>query len=410
MFSIDKWHEIFITIGKNKLRSALTAFSVAWGIFMLIILLGAGQGLQNGIMANFESDATNGMWIYSGITSKEHDGLQSNRYIQFNNRDYDETKRINSENIEHSNATVWVWSDNLITYGKESVNYDIAGVYSGAQEIEKTDIIKGRFINKLDCNENKKSVVISEKARLELFKDKNAIGEWINIGGIPFKVVGIYISDSDRDNDVVFVPFSTAQRSFSLANRVNILSLTIKGLTTEETEDFEKALRKQFASRHNFDPTDESAIYIQNNLVNLKQINAMFSGISAFIWLIGIGTIIAGIVGVSNIMLIVVKERTKEIGIRKAIGATPWSIIGDILMEAILITTVAGYFGLVLGVAVLELFSTIVPPTDFFRSPQANLQIAISATILLIICGTIAGFVPARRAAAIKPIVALRDE
>ena len=241
----------------------LTAFSVAWGIFMLIILLGAGQGLQNGIMANFESDATNGMWIYSGITSKRHDGLQSNRYIQFNNRDYDETKRINSENIEHSNATVWVWSDNLITYGKESVNYDIAGVYSGAQEIEKTDIIKGRFINKLDCNENKKSVVISEKARLELFKDKNAIGEWINIGGIPFKVVGIYISDSDRDNDVVFVPFSTAQRSFSLVNRVNILSLTIKGLTTEETEDFEKALRKQFASRHNFDPTDESAIYIR---------------------------------------------------------------------------------------------------------------------------------------------------
>ena len=409
MFSIDKWHEIFITIGKNKLRSALTAFSVAWGIFMLIILLGAGQGLQNGIMANFESDATNGMWIYSGITSKEHDGLQSNRYIQFNNRDYDETKRINSENIEHSNATVWVWSDNLITYGKESVNYDIAGVYSGAQEIEKLISLKADLLIsstvmriKIGCN--------LRKARLELFKDKNAIGEWINIGGIPFKVVGIYISDSDRDNDVVFVPFSTAQRSFSLVNRVNILSLTIKGLTTEETEDFEKALRKQFASRHNFDPTDESAIYIQNNLVNLKQINAMFSGISAFIWLIGIGTIIAGIVGVSNIMLIVVKERTKEIGIRKAIGATPWSIIGDILMEAILITTVAGYFGLVLGVAVLELFSTIVPPTDFFRSPQANLQIAISATILLIICGTIAGFVPARRAAAIKPIVALRDE
>ncbi len=410
MFSIDKWHEIFTTIGKNKLRSFLTAFSVAWGIFMLIIMLGAGQGLQNGVMATFESDATNSMWIYPGTTSKEYNGLQPNRNISFTNLDYNETLRLNDDNIEHSNATVWVWSNNLISYGKESVNYNTAGVHPGAGEIEKTNIIKGRFINNLDFKENKKSAVISEKIRKELLKEKEAIGEWINIGGIPFNVIGIYIDENENENDIVYIPFSTAQRSFGMTNRVSYLAYTIKGLTVDETEELENTFRKQFASRHNFDPSDNRAIYINNNLSNLRQITFVFSGIATFVWLIGIGTIIAGIVGISNIMLIVVKERTKEIGIRKAVGATPWSIISDILMETILITTVAGYFGLVLGVVALEIFSAVVPPTEFFRSPEANIQIATSATILLIICGTVAGFIPARRAVAIKPVVALRDE
>jgi putative ABC transport system permease protein len=410
MFDIDTWQEIFATIGKNKLRSFLTAFSVAWGIFMLIVLLGAGQGLQNGVKANFESDAVNSIWIYPGRTSKEYKGLQPGRPTRFTNRDYLETTRINNKNIEYSTANVNAWGTQSITYGKESVNYSIIGTYPGMQEIEQANPVKGRFINQMDMDNSRKSVILSEKIRKELFKDKEALGEWVNLNGIPFNVVGIYEDANERENDRVFVPFTTAQRSFGLPNRVNNLAFTITGLSTEETEKLEADLRKQFASRHIFDPEDKRAMYINNNLKNYQQISMMFAGIAAFVWLIGIGTIIAGIVGVSNIMLIVVKERTKEIGIRKAIGATPWSVVQHVMMEAILITTVAGYFGLVLGVGILELFSAFVPPSEFFRSPEANIQIAVSATFLLIICGAIAGFVPARRAARIKPVVALRDE
>ena len=410
MFDIDTWQEIFATIKKNKLRSSLTAFSVAWGIFMLIILLGAGQGLQNGVIANFESDAVNSIWIYSGRTSKEYKGLQPGRRIRFNNQDYDETLRINDKIIETSSPNVSIRSNQIISYGKESVNYNIMGVYPGMGEIEQSHIDTGRFINKLDISNYRKSIILSGKIEKELFKKKRALGEWVNVNSIPFKVVGIYNDASERENDRVFIPFTTAQRSFGQANIVNNLAITIQGITVEETIELEKNLRKQFASRHSFDFEDDRAMYINNNLKNYQQISMVFKGISAFVWLIGIGTIIAGIVGVSNIMLIVVKERTKEIGIRKAIGATPWSVVKHVMMESVLITTVAGYFGLVLGVGLLELFSKLIPPSDFFRNPEANIQIAISATILLIISGAIAGFVPARRAAKIKPVVALRDE
>ncbi len=410
MFSIDTWQEIFTTIGKNKLRSFLTAFSVAWGIFMLIVLLGAGQGLQNGVKANFESDAVNSIWIYPGRTSKEYKGLQPGRPTRLTNRDYTETMRLNSSNLEFSAASVNAWGAQTISYGKEMVNYNITGTYPGMGEIEQARAVQGRFINQADMDNSRKSVILSEKIRKELFKNKEALGEWVNLNGIPFKVVGIYEDANERENDRVFVPFTTAQRSFGLPNRVNNLAFTITGLSVEETEKLEEELRKQYAARHSFDPEDKRALFINNNLKNFQQISMMFTGIAAFVWLIGIGTIIAGIVGVSNIMLIVVKERTKEIGIRKAIGATPWSVINHVMMEAILITTVAGYFGLVLGVGLLELFSALVPSSEFFRSPEANIQIALSATFLLVICGAIAGFVPARRAARIKPVVALRDE
>ena len=410
MFSIDTWQEIFATIGKNKLRSFLTAFSVAWGIFMLIVLLGAGQGLQNAVRASFESDAVNSIWIYPGRTSKEYKGLQPGRLTQFKNHDYSETMVLNGANIEYSTSNVYVRGSRTISYGKEEVSYSIIGSYPGMRDIEQANPIQGRFINQIDMDESRKSVVLSEKIRKELFKNKEALGEWVNLNKIPFKVIGIFEDVNERENDRVFIPFTTAQRSFGMSNQINNLAFTVTGLNVEETEKLETKLRKQFASRHSFDPEDDRAMYINNSLKNFQQISLLFTGISAFVWLIGIGTIIAGIVGVSNIMLIVVKERTKEIGIRKAIGAPPRSIITHIMMEAVLITTVAGYFGLVLGVGVLELFSALVPPSDFFRNPEANIQIALSATVLLIICGAFAGFVPARRAAKIKPVVALRDE
>ena len=410
MFDFDTLREIFATISKNKLRSALTAFSVAWGIFMLIILLGAGQGLQNAVFTNFESDAVNAMWLYAGVTSKDYQGLKAGRRLTFQNKDYNETIKLNNETIELSSALIESWGNRVIAYGKENVNYRIIGVHPGMKEIEQATITEGRFINQIDIDEYRKTVAISEKVQSELFKEKKAMGEYITLNGVPFKVVGVFIDATIRDNERVYVPFTTAQRTFGLTNRVRSISFTVKDMSLEDNLEFEKTVRQQFAARHHFDKDDERAVQIWNNLVNYKNVSMLFAGISAFVWLIGIGTIIAGIVGVSNIMLIVVKERTKEIGIRKAIGAKPWSVVSHIMLESIIITTVAGYFGLVLGVGVLEIISAIMPPSDFFKNPEANIQIAVSATVLLIICGAIAGFVPARRAARIKPIVALRDE
>lgn len=410
MFDIDKWQEIFATIRKNKLRTFLTAFSVAWGIFMLIILLGAGRGLQNAAMYSFKSDAVNSLWIYAGKTSKAHEGYKPGRYVRFTNKDYKETNRLNKNVVEHSSARLSVWSNSDITYNDERVGHRVYGVHPGTFELEQLKFDTGRFINQLDMKHCNKVVSISYKASDALFEDELALGKYIRLGDIPFKVVGVFRDQSDRDNERVYIPLTTAQRTFGKGDRIHNLAFTAKEMSVPESKALAKDLKNQFAQRHNFDPEDDRAVRVNNNIENAKDIRSLFIGISAFVWLIGVGTIIAGIVGVSNIMLIVVKERTKEIGVRKAIGATPWSVINLVLMEAVTITTLAGYFGMVLGVGILELVSANMPNSDFFRNPEADFSIAISATILLIISGAIAGLIPARRAAKIKPIVALRDE
>ncbi len=410
MFDIDKWQEIFSTIRKNKLRTFLTAFSVAWGIFMLIILLGAGKGLQNAAMHNFESDAVNSLWVYTGKTSKAHEGYQPGRNIRFTNKDFNETNRLNKELIQSSSARLSVWSTD-IHYKDELVGHRVYGVHPGTKELEQLTFEKGRFINKLDMKHFKKVVSISYKTRDALFKkNEDPLGEYIRLGDMPFKIIGVFKDQSERDNERVYVPITTAQKAFGEGNRIHNLAFTSDKLSIEQSVALEKDLRKQFAKRHHFDPEDDRAMNVNNNIENAKDIRSVFTGISMFIWLIGIGTIIAGIVGVSNIMLIVVKERTKEIGVRKAIGATPWSVINLVLLESITITTLAGYFGLVMGVGILELLSANMPNSDFFRNPEADFSVAVSATILLIVSGAIAGLIPARKAAKIKPIVALRDE
>ncbi|HKK58802.1 MAG TPA: ABC transporter permease [Salinivirga sp.] len=410
MFDIDKWQEIFSTIRKNKLRTFLTAFSVAWGIFMLIILLGAGKGLQNAAMHNFKSDAVNSLWVYTGKTSKAHEGYQPGRNIRFTNKDFNETNRLNKEVIQSSSARLSVWSTD-IQYGDELVGHRVYGVHPGTEELEQLTFEQGRFINKLDMKHFKKVVSISYKTRDALFKkNEDPIGKYIRLGDMPFKIIGVFKDQSERDNERVYVPIATAQKAFGEGNRIHNLAFTSEKISIEQSVALEKDLRKQFAKRHHFDPEDDRAMYVNNNIENAKEIRSVFTGISLFVWLIGIGTIIAGIVGVSNIMLIVVKERTKEIGVRKAIGATPWSVINLVLLESITITTLAGYFGLVLGVGILELLSANMPNSDFFRNPEADFSVAVSATILLIVSGAIAGLIPARKAAKIKPIVALRDE
>jgi putative ABC transport system permease protein len=413
MFDIDKWQEIFSTIKKNKLRTFLTGFSVAWGIFMLIVLLGAGKGLENGIHSNFDSDAANSVWIYPGQTSKAFKGIQPGKFVKLTNEDYDRLK-LDSLNIERISSRFNIRGNDLISYKNQSGSFGINTVHPDMEFIEKSFPVKGRFINNIDIEKRRKVAVIGDLVEEALCKKgESPIGDYIKIQGVPFKVVGIYSENSNNDEERrrIYIPISTAQMVFNGANKVNNIALSVKDMTPEESKKFDENLKALFAANHNFDKEDDRAIYIQNNQENIKEFRNAFKGIRLFIWIIGIGTIIAGIVGVSNIMLIVVKERTKEIGIRKAIGATPWSIIGSILQESILITSFAGYIGLILGVAVMEIIARNIPAdSTMFKNPEVDMSVAISATILLIISGTFAGYIPARRAAKIKPVIALRDE
>ncbi len=411
MFDLDKWQEIFATIKKNKLRTFLTGFSVAWGIFMLIILLGSGKGLENGFENEFRGSAKNSLWIWTGRTSMAHNGMNPGRTIRFTNSDYDNLKN-NVDYTEFISGRFNIFWGNQVSYQNETHPFGIRNVHPDYQKIEALTITKGRYINHKDLEQRRKVTVISTTVRDILFKQDSleALGKYIHVNGIPFKVVGFFTDESNNDNNMrlIYVPISTAQTVFSGGNRLHQISMTIHANTIEEAQQAEKEIRGRLAATHNFHEDDRQAMGSWNSFENYMQMQSIFTGIRLFIWIIGIGTIIAGIVGVSNIMIIVVKERTREIGVRKALGATPASVVSLILFESVLITTFAGYIGLVLGVGVLELMSGI--ESDFFANPEADFAIAVSATLLLIIAGALAGFVPAQRASRIKPIDALRDE
>ncbi|MCK9450815.1 MAG: ABC transporter permease [Bacteroidales bacterium] len=411
MFDLDKWQEIFNTIEKNKMRTFLTGFSVAWGIFMLIILQGAGVGLQKGVENEFRSSATNAIWVWNGQTSKAYKGNNPGREIRMKNDDY---SYLGSQikGIDKISGRYNIWSGNTISYKNESGSYSIRGIHPDYQKVEQLTLVKGRFINENDQQHSRKTVLISKLVDEALFKEgEESLGKYVSINKIPFKVVGIFDDDDGRDDNmqVVYVAVSTAQQVFGGAHNLNGIVVTVGDATAKEAISIENQMKSKMASRHHFDPTDNQALFFWNSVEEFSRFRKLFTSISMFIWVIGIGTIIAGVVGVSNIMMIVVKDRTKEIGIRKALGATPGSIVSLILQEAILITAFAGYVGLVLGVGLLELISDQID-TPFFRQPEVNLSVAIGATALLVIAGMLAGFIPAKRAASIKPIDALRDE
>ena len=410
MINIDRWEEIFSTIRKNKLRTFLTGFSVAWGVFMLIILLGSGTGLENGVKDQFRSSAVNTLWVWGGETTIPYKGLKPGRDISFENKDYDDVKR-DVDGIEYLAARAFVRGENTISYKGEYGNYDIRSVHPDYGPIEKVTILKGRYINPLDIKHNSKVTTISIDVEKSLFNDESALGKYVNVNGIPFKVVGVYEDIDGRDNNqrVIYIPISTAQKVFLGDERIGTMAVTVESSDIKESKGMEEDIRNLIANNHRFDVEDENAMFIWNGVEEFKQFLDLFAAIRMFIWVVGIGTIIAGIVGVSNIMMIAVKERTKEIGIRKSLGATPSSIVLLILQESVFITGLAGYFGLVLGVGLLELISPHVQ-SEFFRNPEANIQVAISATILLVFAGMLAGFVPARRAASIRPVEALKDE
>ena len=409
MFSRDSWEEIFATIRKNKLRTFLTSFSVAWGIFMFIILLGSGTGIRNGVIDEFKDDANNSIWLFSGRTSMPHKGLKPGRSIQFTNDEYDRTKKM--DEVDHISSRYGVWGA-TVNHGKEYGNYSIRSTHPGHQYLENTIITKGRFLNELDLEDRKKVIVISELIQKDLFPETNdAMGKYLNVNGIPFKVVGIYIDEgSESEMRILYIPITTGQTVFNGSNKIDQYMFTVGDATLEESKAIAEEVRQDLARVHNFNPEDQRAVFVRNLMENMKTYTDLLDNIRIFIWVIGIGTILAGIVGVSNIMLIVVKERTKEIGIKKAIGATPANIIGQIILEAIFITSIAGYVGLVGGVFVLQLMAENIKGVDFFQNPEVDFGVAITSTLILILAGVFAGLFPATRAASINPVIALREE
>jgi putative ABC transport system permease protein len=414
MFVIERWQEIFETLRKSKLQTFLTGLSVASGIFILVILLGFSSGIQNGVASQFENDATNQINIWGGRTTKEYKGLNPGRYVQFKNDDFNKISESYEAFIEYKSSNYMIWRA-LVNYGKESNNYRIWGSLPDYQFIENSDIGEGRFINESDINNSSKVAVIGNTVKRDLFKGDEPLGKYISIYGINFKIIGVYFDPGGEDAESqIYIPLTTAQKSFNGADRINNLSYTIK-----MPEDFDKgvelsqnialAIESDLKEMHTVAPNDISAIRVNNNLENAQKYYSLTNAIKLIFWFVGIGTIIAGVVGVGNIMLIIVKERTKEIGIRKALGAQPSSIVGMILQEAIFVTMFSGLFGLILGLVLLEIVGPLIK-NEYIKYPQVDFNIALTTVFILVIAGAFAGFFPAYRAAKIRPIVALRDE
>lgn len=414
MFDLDRWDEIFETIRKNKLRTFLTGLSVASGIFILVILLGIGEGMRNGIAREFEQDAANLMLVYPGMTSKEYKGLNPGRRIQFKNEDYDQILRLYGDKLDKSASLNQQWGQ-VLTYGKESGSYQVYGSFPSYQVLENNTLTTGRFINIPDLDNSEKNMVIGQRIKLDLFKDEDPIGKYVQVSGVNFKIVGVYTDPGgEREESRAIIPITTAQKAFGGGNDIARMYLTLK-----PEDDFDKsvAASTQFTAeldqflkeRHTVAPDDNSAIYVNNSLENAKRFFTLMDMIKLFFWGVGVCTIIAGVVGVSNIMLIIVKERTREIGVRKALGAQPLSIIGMVLHESIFVTAIAGFLGLIFSLALLEFVGPMIE-TQYIYNPTVNFTVAINTVFILVIAGALAGFFPAWRAARIKPIVALRDE
>jgi putative ABC transport system permease protein len=410
MFDIDKWQEIFATISKNRLRTVLTGFSVAWGIFMLIVLLGTGNGLGNGVKSQFARDAVNSVWFNNGRTSVAYDGMQPGRDIRLTNEDY-QAIRQNVKSIEHLSPRLQLYDVNQYNYKNKLGSFSTKGCNYDMIFAEKIEVLKGRFVNELDIKECRKVCAIGQQVVDEMFKGEEPVDKLININSIPFKVIGVFKDGGGPDdNRRAYIPISTSQRVFGNDNKLDQIIFTLPESDMENSEVISDEVYKLLAQRHHFNPEDKKAVFLWNNLIEFRRIMGLIDGIRLFIWIIGIGTLIAGIVGVSNIMMIVVKERTKEIGIRKALGATPVSIISLIIQESVFITAISGYVGMMLGIGLLELAQKYMPDSDYFRKPEVDLTVVLEALAVLIFAGFLAGFFPARKAAKIEPIEALRAE
>lgn len=409
MFDFDKWQEIFETIRKNPLRTVLTGFSVTWGIFMLVLLLAVGSGLSNGAKSRFGDDALNSLWVYADVTSLPYKGMNVGRRIQLENDDVDYVTTAYDEDISAFSAQYFKWGTQ-INYKEQYGTHSLKGIHPGFQVVEKAELISGRYINNLDVEQNRKVVLIGQKLVPNFFGSENPLGKYIRMNDIPFLVVGVFTDPgNERDEETFYIPISTAQQVFNGGRMVQRIMVALEDESLEQSKVVEASMLNNLRQIHGVDPNDNRAIGVRNVKEQFQRIENTLIGIDLFVWVIGIMTIIAGIVGVSNIMVVVVKERTKEIGIRKALGATPGSVVSLIIQESIFITAVAGYIGLVLAVLVVEgIASGIQAP--FFQNPTVDFQTAIYTTVLLVCTGALAGLVPALRAAKVQPIEALRSE
>ena len=410
MFDLDRWQEIFQTISKNKLRTVLSGFTIAFAILLFTLLFGIGNGLKHTFEEQFAGDSQNSIYIRSGNTTKPYKGMQSGRSIQFRNED---SKFINEEfadKIQYFSPNIQRFNVQAIYQGEQN-RYAVRGVYPDYQPLESAEIMEGRFLSFIDLKRKAKVIAIGRLVEEDLFKGKGALGKNINLDGISFKVVGVF-KDPGGDNDerFIYAPFTTMQGMYKPNDEVDYFGLTFNPeMSVDEALEFSNSLTKVLKEKHNIDPRDQGALRVQNYAEGTKNVESFMGVLNIIILFIGIGTLIAGIIGISNIMVYIVKERTKEIGIRKALGATPKSIIGMILMESIFITALAGYVGLMIGVFVLSSLGKTLE-TYFIKDPSVETYVVVGATIVLVIAGTIAGYIPAKRAASIKPIVALNDE
>jgi putative ABC transport system permease protein len=409
MFNRDRWREIFDTISKNKLRTFLSGFTVALGIFIFIILFGLGNGLKNTFQEFFLDDASNTIFIYPGKTSEPYKGFKANRRIEFKNEDLKEIDENFAFFIEY--LTPRITRSALTRYKNESNTYPTRAVAPGHQFVEKTILMKGRYINPSDLEEKKKSAVIGRLVAKDLFKGEDPIGKYINIGTIAFKVIGVFQDDGgDNEERNIYIPYTTRQLIEKSNDKVDQIIVTFrKELGHAGALALEKSLKNYFKEKKSIAPSDPNGVYFQNLTDDLKQSQQFAVVLQLIVSFVGLGTLIAGIIGISNIMVFVVKERTKELGIRKALGATPISVIQMILQESVFITTISGYIGLFLGILVLENIGLTLEEY-FIKNPFIDFGTAFAATLVLIIFGAVAGYIPAKRASRIKPIVALRDE
>ena len=414
MFDYDKWQEIFDSLKRHKLRTFATALAVWWGIFMLVILLGAGNGLRNSAERDFADDAINRLVIWSNNTTKPYKGYKAGRRIRFQNKD-PEAIRNKVEGVENMSGRYFPSSRYQTVYGKKSLAFRMRAIEPIYQKIEYTIMTEGRYVNAMDMQQKRKVLIMGDLAKEKLFgKEVSAMGEYVRINGTKFQIVGIFTDSNKREREYIYMPLTTAQSVFDKIDRVHDISLTVGDATVEEANVIADNIRAELAALNHFDPTDEQAIGIYNNIESYQEFKMIFSGFSFFIWFVGIGSIIAGVVGVSNIMLITVKDRTKEIGIRKALGATPWSIVSMIMQESIFLTAIAGYLGLIMGFSIIYgldyLMTTYeIDDLEFFYNPEVDFRSVLLALIFLIVSGTLAGLVPAIQAARVNPVVAMKS-
>lgn len=417
MFDLDRWTEIWVTITRNKTRSLLTCFGVFWGILMLVILLGSGRGMQNGIMRSVNGFATNSAFFFADRTSESYKGFNKGRQWDMRNRDVESIRR---EVKELSAISPIIWgnsSDKNIVYGMMSGTFNVKGVHPDYFQIETQKLFHGRLLNEVDERERRKVCLIGTKVKEVLFKEEDPCGSYIRVNGIYYQVVGVVqqrasgVNIGGRSEESVFLPFSTMQQTLNQGDIIHFLCVAAKP-DVQMLPVINKI--KSIIKEQNFiSPTDPQAVSAINLAAQFETFNNAFLGIDILIWIVGVGTLLAGIIGVSNIMMVTVKERTKEIGVRRALGAKPWNIISQIMSESLLITAMAGLMGLTVGVFLLDVVDQLIgdPVSEtMLLHPAVSIQVALAATFILLVAGLLAGLIPAWRAMQIKAIDAIREE